>query len=97
MRLFLISMLFINQPLLAKTMESLTVLNLVQDDEGTKVIAQTTSNKQSVVFYLSQTNAAYESVKRTLETSKRNQSVIQVETDLQSDNLNCIIKAEVNK
>lgn len=95
MNIFLALVLF-SLSLPAAMVDSLKVVKLVPDDEGTKVIAQSSSQK-TTVLYLSQTNEDYENIQRTLVQAELNQSLLQIESARKKDDLNLIIKAELKK
>lgn len=73
--------------------EGLRVVNLVQDDEGTKVVAVSDHNtKQPVVMYLSQDNAQYVNLSHVLQSAKTTQQPLKINT--QKSELNLISTIE---
>lgn len=95
MKLFLALVIF-SLSLPAAMVDSLKVIKLVPDDEGTKVIAQLSSQK-TTVLYLSQTNEEYEKIQRTLLQAKISQATLQIESTQKNNDLNLIINAEIIK
>ncbi len=90
MKLF-IAVILMSTAVLAKDLTAARVVNLINDDEGTKVIAQI-GNQKPVVLYLSQSNIGYTGLNAALQKAKTEGKTIRIKT--KDSDINFITQVE---
>ncbi len=86
-----IAIFFLSTSVWAKDLTAARVVNLINDDEGTKVIAQVGSQKP-VVLYLSQSNLGYLGLNATLQKAKTEGKTVRIKTN--DSDINFITQVE---
>lgn len=79
MKLFF-AVLLMSTTVWAKDLTAARIVNLINDDEGTKVIAQVGAQKP-VVLYLSQSNVGYMSLNAALQKAKTDGKTVRIKTN----------------
>ena len=90
MKLF-IAVILMSTAVLAKDLTAARVVNLINDDEGTKVIAQI-ANQKPVVLYLSLSNIGYAGLNAALQKAKIEGKTIRIKTN--DSDINFITQVE---
>jgi hypothetical protein len=79
MKLFF-TVLLMSTSVWAKDLTAARIVNLINDDEGTKVIAQVGTQKP-VVLYLSQSNVGYMGLNAALQKAKTEGKTVRIKTN----------------
>ena len=76
---FILVVLLLSSSVFAKDLTAARVINMINDDEGTKVIAQVGTQKP-VVLYLSQSNVGYMGLNAALQKAKTEGKTVGIKT-----------------
>lgn len=75
----LINILFLGSLSMAREIQG-TVLNLVPDDEGTKVVTLEVKAEEPVIFYLDNRNKDFDSIMLKLSEAKTAKIIVKIKT-----------------
>lgn len=76
----ILTILLVSTSAFAKDLTAARIVNMITDDEGTKVIAQV-GNQKPVVLYLSQSNVGYMGLSSALQKAKAEGKTVRIKTN----------------